>query len=121
MLGILSTIGNGAAKIMGNISPAAWRIIGIVAGVMLIFWIGYSMGARNMRDRINGAVTEAIIDRAADDAAAAIDVSEELRGAEAERGETVREVIREVPVLIRDSRECDLPADVMRRLNEVAR
>jgi hypothetical protein len=110
-----------ATTAMGRVTPAAWRIIGIVAGVMLVFWVGYGMGARNMRERINGAVTEAIIDRAADDAAAALEASEGIAEGERERDEVVREVIREVPVLIRDSRECDLPPEMIRRLNEVAR
>ena len=121
MLAILSTIGNGAANVLGHISPAVWRVIGIVAGVMLIFWVGYSMGARHTKARIEGAITSAVIERAADDAAAAVDISSDLRASEIQRGENVREVIREVPVLIRDNRECDLPADVIKRLNEVAR
>lgn len=110
-----------AKSFLGGISPAAWRVIAGAVGVALVFVIGYGFGARYTAARINGAVTEAIIDRAADDAAAALDASEGIAEGERERDEVVREVIREVPVLIRDDRACDLPADVMRRLNEVAR
>lgn len=125
LLGLLwgkaRALGSAATTLMGRIPERAWYVIGVIAAFALTFWLGYGAGARNMKARIEGAVTEAVIERAADDAAAALEVSEGVADGERERDEVVREVVREVPVLIRDDRACDLPADVMKRLNEVAR
>lgn len=126
MIGFLATASDAVAKALSHITPGMWKIIGYVVAVMLIFWIGYGVGARNVRDRIESARVEALTEaltqereRATREAALATELAAKLQKSEAERVNNVREVIREIPIMVPDNRACDLPADLLRRLNEV--
>lgn len=127
MWALLSSLGTGAAKVMGHITPTMWKWIGIGVGLMLIFWVGYSMGGRHVREKIESARVEALTEaltqereRAAREAALATELTAKLRKSELERDNNVRTVIREIPVYVTDNQACDLPPDLMQRLNEVS-
>lgn len=128
MWALLTGAGEGIAKTLGHITPAMWKWIGVAVAAMLLFWLGYSMGGRHVRERIESARVEALEealtserDRAVREAALATELAAKLRKSEDERENNVRTIIREIPVYVTDNPQCDLPQDLMQRLNEVTR
>lgn len=108
---------------------ANWRIVGIAFLCIALPIAGWVIKGKFERAaEADALATQLEASRAQIDAerkahaeseAARIKISAELAVAEGQVHETVREVVRKVPVLVRDNRACDLSDELTSQLNKL--